>query len=176
MNPKNFTESIVKTVLVRMKYRDHEFKQLQKVIKNNTCAECRYRFGDNHNCYQCPKCKLILCKRCKQNDWNAICQYCKEPTICKNCKTLLTSEERVTTDICDHADGLCFGCAVVCFDSKYCSWTCCYQIHPSIDVCSECKTVREMSSPVKGDAYCAKCNDYTRVPMYINLNIPFTPD
>lgn len=108
--PKNLTELLLKSVIVRNKIRDHEFNELQKRYKEledkcapNICSGCKQHYGDADSDFQ--PCNFSDCEnrycytRCSWKEECMIdgaCVNCLQ-TRCRKCG----SKNAISCDNCE---------------------------------------------------------------------------
>lgn len=170
MRPANITEWLAKSVIMRMKYRDHELKRLQEFRKSHTCIECEYVFGDDEERGKCTKCGDVFCKDCRfhtdinWDDDTDTCSGCTNPVKCGKCVKILTNSDTQMLRGCKCANDCCIKCSVIRWTYRipyrWCSWECSIRRHDP-EACIKCKNTYPPGSKESMYNYCSICDDIT---------------
>ncbi len=83
--PRNFTESIIRSIAVRMAYRDSEFNAMKAKIEKRKkkkqlkrCGNCNDKISRLYRDFNCDWCGMQICDSCSApNDQDrVVCQVC----------------------------------------------------------------------------------------------------
>jgi len=153
--PKNITEAIARSIIVRNYYRDKEFIQLQKdsielkqFKTENVCILCKDIVGQYDDVYHCDKCGQACCSDCDSNNHYFIelphntfctpcvadkCQVCHDNTRDYECNVCPRSmcDECIITKHCTcgkssiYCSNLCAGLFIEPLKCWICRRACC---------------------------------------------------